>query len=77
MAEVHRNADKATNPFEDEEGRYGVVVNAEGQHSIWPQWLTVPAGWETVLEDATREDCRAYVETHWTDMRPVGIRDVV
>lgn len=76
MTETARTPAAATNPFEDEDGHYRVLVNAEGQHAIWPQWLEVPAGWETVLEDAPRPDCLTYVETHWTDMRPASIRDV-
>src|SRR4051812_26948211 len=35
----------ATNPFEDENGTYVVLVNDEGQHSLWPAYIDVPAGW--------------------------------
>ena len=31
-----------TNPFEDENGVYHVLVNDEGQHSLWPSFVTVP-----------------------------------
>jgi len=34
-----------TNPFENPEGRYLVLVNGEGQHSLWPSFCEVPAGW--------------------------------
>jgi MbtH protein len=26
----------ATNPFEDEDGQYYVLISDEGQHSLWP-----------------------------------------
>jgi len=59
-----------TNPFEDPEGRYLVVVNHEGQHALWPAHLDVPAGWGVVCSETDRESAIRYVEEHWTDMRP-------
>lgn len=62
-----------TNPFDDEEGRFLVLVNDEGQHSLWPAFAEVPAGWRTVFGEDTRAACLEYVETNWTDMRPVSL----
>jgi uncharacterized protein YbdZ (MbtH family) len=62
-----------TNPFEHEDGRYLVLVNAENQHSLWPVAVEVPAGWTVVHEEDTRATCLEYVETHWTDLRPAGL----
>ncbi|GLW12939.1 protein mbtH [Microtetraspora sp. NBRC 13810] len=62
-----------TNPFEDAEGTYLVVVNDEAQHSIWPVDLPVPAGWRGVHGPAPRARCLEYVEAHWTDMRPASL----
>ncbi|GAA1359803.1 MbtH family protein [Catellatospora chokoriensis] len=64
-----------TNPFEDADGRYLVLVNDEDQHSLWPAFAAVPAGWRTVFGEDTREACLAYVETHWTDLRPRTLRE--
>jgi MbtH protein len=58
------------NPFEDEDGSYYVLVNDEGQHSIWPTFVEVPGGWRIAHEKDTRAACLEYVEGHWTDMRP-------
>ena len=33
-----------SNPFEDPEGTYLVLVNDENQHSLWPDFVEVPAG---------------------------------
>ena len=33
------------NPFESDDIDYRVLVNAEGQHSIWPTFREIPAGW--------------------------------
>ncbi len=59
-----------TNPFEDEDGRYIVLVNDEGQHSLWPVLIEVPEGWTIVFGEDTRQACLDYVEKNWTDMRP-------
>ncbi|KAA9373322.1 MbtH family protein [Microbispora cellulosiformans] len=59
-----------TNPFEDESALYLVLVNDEGQHSLWPQFAEIPQGWVAVCGPDNRDVCRAYVEKHWTDLRP-------
>ncbi|WP_053716791.1 MbtH family protein [Saccharothrix sp. NRRL B-16348] len=63
-----------TNPFEDPEGRFHVLVNEEGQHSLWPSFADIPAGWTTRFGPDTRDACVAYVEEHWTDLRPLSLR---
>jgi MbtH protein len=57
-------------PFDDPDALYHVLVNAEGQYSLWPAFCEVPAGWEPVHGAAGRQECVEYVESHWTDMRP-------
>jgi uncharacterized protein YbdZ (MbtH family) len=63
-----------TNPFEDPQGRFFVLVNEEQQHSLWPVFAEVPAGWTRVFGEDDREACLAYVEENWTDLRPASIR---
>ncbi|WUD25512.1 MbtH family protein [Lentzea sp. NBC_00516] len=63
-----------TNPFEDPEGRFFVLVNEEQQHSLWPVFAEVPAGWTKVFGEENREACLSYVEENWTDLRPASIR---
>ncbi|GGM50633.1 protein mbtH [Longimycelium tulufanense] len=62
-----------TNPFEDPEGRFLVLVNEENQHSLWPSFVAVPAGWRVVFGEDTRDACLAYVEANWTDLRPKSL----
>lgn len=62
-----------SNPFEDANGTFLVLVNDENQHSLWPQFAEVPAGWKTVHGPAPRQDCLDYVEQNWTDMRPASL----
>jgi MbtH protein len=67
----------STNPFDDDNGTFHVLVNDEEQYSLWPVFADVPAGWTVVLADATRADCLAYVEEHWTDLRPRSLREAM
>jgi MbtH protein len=62
-----------SNPFEDNDGRYLVLTNEEGQHSLWPAFVAVPDGWTTVHGEDSRQACLDYVEEHWTDMRPKSL----
>lgn len=62
-----------TNPFEDADASYLVLVNAEGQHSLWPVFAAVPDGWETVFGEAGRAECLDFVARSWTDMRPTSL----
>lgn len=62
-----------TNPFEDENGVYHVLVNEEGQHSLWPSFIEVPAGWTIVHASDTRAACLDYINQNWTDMRPKSL----
>ena len=63
-----------TNPFDDPDGQFLVLVNDEGQHSLWPSHVDVPAGWTRVFGEDTRDACLEYVETHWTDLRPLSLQ---
>jgi len=62
-----------TNPFEDPDGSYYVLVNEEGQHSLWPEFIEVPAGWQVAFGAAGRQECLDYVEENWTDMRSLSL----
>jgi MbtH protein len=62
------------NPFEDPDAQYAVLINGEGQYSLWPEFADVPAGWSTVLQGAGREECLNYIDEHWTDMRPLSLQ---
>ncbi|GAA4632964.1 MbtH family protein [Actinoallomurus vinaceus] len=62
-----------TNPFEDPDGRYLVLVNDEGQHSLWPVFIDIPAAWTIAHGEDTRQACLDYVNEHWTDMRPKSL----
>ncbi|MFE7414558.1 MbtH family protein [Streptomyces laurentii] len=62
-----------THPFDDPSG-YRVLVNSLEQHSMWPSGVPVPAGWSPVFGPDSRQACSHYVESRWSDMRPVTVR---
>lgn len=61
------------NPFDDENGQFIVLVNHEGQYSLWPSFAAVPQGWRTVGPSGTRAECLDWIEKTWTDMRPLSL----
>lgn len=63
-----------TSLLDDVDGTFVVLVNAQGQHSLWPGQLAVPAGWTVVHTADTRQNCLDYIKENWTDMRPASIR---
>lgn len=62
-----------TNPFEDNDADYYVLVNDEGQHSLWPAFVDVPHGWAIAHGQDARQSCLDFIERNWTDMRPKSL----
>ncbi len=56
---------------------YLVVKNHEEQYSIWPVGREIPLGWTAVGKQGTKEECLAYIEEVWTDMRPLSLRNAM
>ncbi|OLR93669.1 MbtH family protein [Actinokineospora bangkokensis] len=63
----------STNPFDNTDGRFLVLVNTENQHSLWPVFAEVPDGWSVALTESSHTDALAFVERNWTDMRPASL----
>ncbi|MFD7921596.1 MbtH family protein [Streptomyces sp. NPDC059740] len=66
-------AESTNNPFDDPDGRFAVLVNAEGQHSLWPMFAEVPPGWTMVKAEDSRAACIDYINERWTDLRPASL----
>ena len=60
--------------YNDESTLYNVVVNHEEQYSIWAADRENPLGWNNAGKQGTKQDCLAYIEEVWTDMRPLSLR---
>ncbi|WP_080517059.1 MbtH family protein [Allorhizobium ampelinum] len=53
---------------------YAVIVNEEGQHSLWLAEKPIPRGWRLQMGPDSRETCLQYVDSNWTDMRPLSLQ---
>jgi MbtH protein len=51
--------------FEDENGEYTVLVNAQMQYSLWPGFLEVPVGWTAIGTRGKRQNLRRLDRPHW------------
>ncbi|KSW23742.1 MbtH family protein [Cellulomonas sp. B6] len=63
----------STNPFDDEDGTFHVLVNDAGQYSLWPDFAAVPAGWRQELTSVPHAQAVAHVEERWTSLAPRGL----
>jgi MbtH protein len=61
------------NPFDDESGTFVVLVNDEGQHSLWPVHIEIPNGWHADGPERSRQECLDAIDASWTDMRPASL----
>jgi len=66
-----------TNPFDDNDARFRVLVNSVNQHSLWPEFADVPQGWVAVFGPAMKDEALGYVTEHWQDITPVLDRERV
>ena len=66
-----------SNPFEDHDGIFLVLVNEEGQHSLWPAYIDVPKGWNVVYGESNRQDCVNYITLNWKDIKPNSLKNIL
>jgi MbtH protein len=62
-----------TNPLEIEQSQYLVLINKDGQHSLWPASINIPSGWWATGPKGASKACLAWIEQNWTDMRPLSL----
>lgn len=54
---------------------YIVLVNSEGQYSLWRRGMKIPDGWEAAGKEGSMDECSEFVDRTWTDMRPMSLRN--
>jgi MbtH protein len=59
----------------DDNAKYMILRNDEEQYSLWLAGQDVPAGWYKMGKEGSKEECTAYVDEVWTDMRPRSLRE--
>jgi MbtH protein len=57
-----------------DEPYYRVVVNDEGQFSLWPLHKEPALGWRDAGTAGSRTECLAEIKRVWTDLRPKSLR---
>ncbi|GIN72148.1 hypothetical protein J14TS2_26230 [Bacillus sp. J14TS2] len=65
-----------SNPFENSDGSYFVLINEEGQYSLWPDFLEIPAGWDKPYGAANRQECLDYITSRWCNLMPNSLKSV-
>ncbi len=65
------------NNEDTEQLKYKVVVNDEGQYSIWAADRPNPDGWRDAPKSGSRSECLAYIKDMWTDMRPLSLQNTM
>ena len=57
-----------------EDFHYRVVVNQEGQYSLWPKGKSNALGWADTGFAGTKSECLCHIRQTWTDMCPLSLR---
>lgn len=65
--------DDMTN-FSMDGNSFKVLVNDEGQHSLWPISQPIPPGWRQVGPVGERQDCLDWITANWPDIAPLSLR---
>ncbi|EJH6503684.1 enterobactin biosynthesis protein YbdZ [Escherichia coli] len=61
-----------SNPFDDPQGAFYILRNAQGQFSLWPQQCALPAGWDIVCQPQSQASCQQWLEVHWRTLTPAN-----
>lgn len=57
--------------------QFAVVINHEEQYSVWALDREIPIGWKSEGKIGSRQACLDYIESVWTDMRPLSLREAM
>lgn len=63
-----------SNPFDNDNLTFVVLVNIEEQYSLWPEFIKVPAGWNIKFGPSSRSECVSYINDNWHDLRPKSLQ---
>ncbi|KNC92305.1 MbtH family protein [Trabulsiella odontotermitis] len=61
---------QGSNPFDDPQGQFYILRNAQQQYCLWPQQCALPAGWQAVCEPQSPEQCNAWLAERVTTLNP-------
>jgi len=55
------------------EKQFTVVVNNEGQHSVWNVEKEIPSGWKSTGFTGLKNECLDNIQSEWKDIRPASL----
>lgn len=61
---------ECSNPFDNQQGQFFILQNAQQQFSLWPQQCALPQGWRVVCQPALQEACNAWLNANWQSLTP-------
>lgn len=59
-----------SNPFDNPQGQFYILQNAQQQFSLWPQHCALPEGWAVIGEPQPQQACNDWLAAHWTTLTP-------
>ncbi|WP_313130043.1 MbtH family protein [Pseudescherichia vulneris] len=59
-----------SNPFDDPEGQFYILQNAQQCYSLWPQQCALPQGWHVVADPQPPSMCHAWLSEQWQNITP-------
>ena len=59
-----------SNPFDNPQGQFYLLQNAQQQFSLWPQSVSLQDGWIIICEPQSRQACDDWLTAHWTTLKP-------
>ena len=59
--------------FDSDTTQFQVVINAEEQYSIWPDYKALPAGWTAIGFSGDTATCLSHIQKAWNDLRPLSL----
>jgi amino acid adenylation domain-containing protein len=65
------------NKTAEDAGSFKVLVNDEGQYSIWSSGKNTPPGWHCTDMFGTKGVCLEYIANAWSDMIPLSVRSTM
>lgn len=59
-----------SNPFDNAQGHFYILQNAQQQFSLWPQQCALPEGWRVIGEPQPLKACNAWLTAQWQTLTP-------
>ncbi|MEY8710013.1 invasin [Mangrovibacter phragmitis] len=59
-----------SNPFDNPQGLFFILCNAQQQYCLWPQQCALPIGWQVACNAQPQADCNTWLNAQWQSLHP-------